>query len=867
MFSTHQAPEEGGWEHHQLHSMSSAGAYCQAVFNKKGDAVDFVYIEVNENFKRVFGLRNFVGLKASETIPDIDNGRKEFITRHLEVARTGITDTFVYCYETTDTWYTVTVSSHQQWFFTAVIEKSNDEQLAQKELRLSNELLEEAVVAAQVGIWDWFIETGEVFVNEIWAGIIGYTLKELEPLTIKRWKDLLHPDDLMHANARILRYFNGNTDGYALEFRMRHRHKDGHWVWINCSTKIVSRTPEGKPLRLLGVHTYINRQKEREAETQKQEDQFRLFFDNHSEPMLCIEPNEGAIVNANQAAVNFYGWSRDELCRMSIEHINTLPMVQILAQMRMAGSSNQVRLPSVHRTATGSLREVEVYTSTIPVEGQLLLYLVIHDVTKRKQAEEKIRSLACLAKAISDCNQTLIHVTNEATLLKKVCNILVNIGGYRMTWAGYAEHDEAKSVSIIAEAGYFKGYPHHYLLSWGDVPQGRGPTGTAIRTGRVSVVHDTETDPAFVLWRRDARKYGFASHLVLPLTADKGAFGAIGIYAAKSYAFESEEVELLLTLAQNISFGILLLRHRNTAEFSRKDRELLQHQLFKKQNDKHLLLREKDQKDIKRAKSGEKDALLLAKETIAELNKREKLLQEALASERLIAEQQRRFLSMISHEYRTPIAIINGNLDILMLNEKTSSTIQANATDKMKRAVKRLMEVMDTSLEKCRFFDDANSAAYQSLDLFAILCDQLADAAVLWPDRFYCSAEGIKGVRVLADQTFLNVTIFNLLDNARKYSPPNSPIRVDCRKDGTNVAILVVNQANTASPFIAEDLFKKYERGSNSANTGGAGMGLWLVREIVEMYQGTITIESEPQGIVATLRLPFVDDATSYQSN
>ena len=678
MLSTHQAPEEGGWEHHQLHSIRSAGAYCQAVFNENGEPVDFVHLEVNESFKRFFGLKNFVGLKASEIIPDIENRRKEFITRHLEVARTGITDTFACHFNTQDTWYTITVSSHQQWFFTSVIKKINDVQLAQKELRLSKELLEEAVVAAQVGIWDWFIETGEVFVNEIWAGIIGYTLKELEPLTIKTWKDLLHPDDLRHANAGILGYFNGGADDYALEFRMRH--KDGYWVWINCSTKIVSRTPEGKPLRLLGVHKNINRQKESEAEAQKKEDQFRLFFDNHSEPILCIEPNAGTIVNANQAAVNFYGWSRDELCRMSIEQINTRPMVQILAQMRMAGSSNHVKLPSVHRTATGSLREVEVYTSSIPVEGQLLLYLVIHDVTERKQAEEKVKSMACLAKAISDCNQTLIHVTNEA-------------------------------------------------------------------------------------------------------------------------------------------------------------------------------------------KSGEKDALLLAKETIAELSKREKLLQEALASERLIAEQQRRFLSLISHEYRTPIAIINGNLDILMLNEKSSTTIQADAMDKMKRAVKRLMEVMDTSLEQCRFFDDANSAAYQLLDLPEILCEQLADAAVLWPDRFYCRAEGIKGIRVLADQTFLNVTIFNLLDNARKYSPPNSPIRVDCRKDGANVAIIVINQANSASPFIGDDLFKKYARGSNSANTGGAGMGLWLVREIVEMYQGTITIESEPQGVVATLRLPFVDDATSIQLN
>ena len=859
MVSPHQDQEWGAWGFHLFQALRWGVAYCQAVFNENGQAVDFVHLEVNESYERITGLKKIVGLKASEVFPDIESLHPEFIARPLEVARTGVADTFECCFEPMHRCFNISVYSHKQWHLLVIIEDITEHKMAQEALHQSRARVDATIEAAKVGTWDWNFETGDVVINEIWANIIGYSLKELEPISINTWMEHIHPDDLLESSAVFQRHFVGDSDSYSIECRMRH--KDGHWVWIQDSGKIVARTSEGKPLRMLGTHIDISRRKQVEENLRKSEEQFRKLFENHTAPMLVIDPRGGNIVNANVAASNFYGWSRDEICRMTIQQINTLPPDRVRAEVMKCESGGQLRFAFSHRTANGSIRDVEVFSNSIPIEGKSRLYSIIHDVSERKRAEEKVESLSRALKATSDCNQVLIHTDDEVALLRKICHIVVDTGGYRMAWVGYAEQDEAKSVSVIAEEGFVEGYNQHRQISWADVPQGRGPVGITIRTGRTCVINNILDDPLFAPWRKEALNHGYSSLLTLPLKAEKTVFGVLTIYSSKADAFEPEETKLLLSLADNLAFGITVLRNRKVTEQITKDREQLQRQLLKAKQDELIRIREEEKRIIADARRTEKAALLLAGDMIAELHKREKLLETALTSERLISEQQRRFLSMISHEYRTPIAIINGNLDILMFSETALSMDYSSELDKMKRAIRRLMEVMDTALDQSRSFDVSTSSVLTRIDIAALVSAQLADVAALWPGRFYHITEEISGAKVIGDPQYLNIAIFNLLDNARKYSPPDSPIQIECRKDGADIVFRVINQSQITTPFISEELFKKYERGSNSANTGGAGIGLWLVRQIIEQYHGTITMESQPQGIVTTVRLPLADEA------
>ena len=83
---------------------------------------------------------------------------------------------------------------------------------------------------------------------------------------------------------------------------------------------------------------------------------------------------------------------------------------------------------------------------------------IIEDITEPKRMEETLRQASRALKAITECHQALIRATNETELLNEVCRIIVEVGGYRMAWVGYAEHDANKSVRPVAQTGFDDGY-------------------------------------------------------------------------------------------------------------------------------------------------------------------------------------------------------------------------------------------------------------------------------------------------------------------------------------------------------------------------------------------------------------------------
>src|SRR5690606_31887223 len=99
-------------------------------------------------------------------------------------------------------------------------------------------------------------------------------------------------------------------------------------------------------------------------------------------------------------------------------------------------------------------------------------------------AERELLRLNRALRVLSACNRAVTASRDEAELLQEVCRIVLEVGGYRAVWVSYAEQDEAKTVRPVAHAGGIGGYLDSLKLTWADAERGRGPTGTAIRTGR-----------------------------------------------------------------------------------------------------------------------------------------------------------------------------------------------------------------------------------------------------------------------------------------------------------------------------------------------------------------------------------------------
>jgi PAS domain S-box-containing protein len=170
----------------------------------------------------------------------------------------------------------------------------------------------------------------------------------------------------------------------------------------------------------------------------------------------------------------------------------------------------------------------------------------------RPQLEQLNRALVVL----SACNKAVATATSEAELLERACEAIVRVGGYRLSWVGYAEHDEDKRVRPVAQFGFDEGYVERVRITWGDDERGHGPTGTAIRTGRPEVAQRIGTDPRFEPWRADALERGYGSTISLPLVVEGERLGALVIYAAEPDAFDDGEALMLMQAADDLALGI-----------------------------------------------------------------------------------------------------------------------------------------------------------------------------------------------------------------------------------------------------------------------------------------------------------------------
>ncbi len=218
-------------------------------------------------------------------------------------------------------------------------------------------------------------------------------------------------------------------------------------------------------------------------------------------------------------------------------------------------------------------REVKVCAGTLLVTVTPILDAVgavsrtIHiakDITKWKQDSEELRRKNRALAALGRCNHALVHAEDERAFVQGICDILVRWGGYRLAWVGYRNDD--RTVHPVAHCGFEDGYLEKLRITWDDGERGRGPTGTAIRTGKPVVCRDIHTDPGFLPWRREALARGYASSIALPLHGGGRCLGALNLYAEEPDAFDAEETRLLAELADDLGYGIAALRTKKAHE-------------------------------------------------------------------------------------------------------------------------------------------------------------------------------------------------------------------------------------------------------------------------------------------------------------
>jgi len=231
----------------------------KAITDDKGVPSDYIILEVNRTFE-IIAERNkkeILGKKVSEIFP-------EWFKSFINIAGNKGNITKEHYFQNIGKWFRIQTNSAEEDYFSMVFLDITEYISFEDELIKEKQRFKYFIDVTNLGTWEWVLESGEVVFNERWANIIGYTLEEISPVSIKTWEQFTHPDDLKESSALIEKHLRGESDFYEFECRMKH--KNGEWVWVSDRGKISARDAEGKPLVISGTHQDIT---DRKVQTEK----------------------------------------------------------------------------------------------------------------------------------------------------------------------------------------------------------------------------------------------------------------------------------------------------------------------------------------------------------------------------------------------------------------------------------------------------------------------------------------------------------------------------------------------------------------------------------------------------------------------
>ena len=243
------------------------------------------------------------------------------------------------------------------------------------------------------------------------------------------------------------------------------------------------------------------------------------------------------------------------------------------------------------------------------------------------------------------------------------------------------------------------------------------------------------------------------------------------------------------------------------------------------------------------------------------LEQQASMLAEKLEHEQRLTDLQRNFVSMASHEFRTPLTVIDGQAQrLIKMKEQISGEELAERAGKMRAAVLRITSLIESLLNSSRLFEGSSGLYYHPapIDLAAVLQEVCQMHREISPGAQIVQRLQNLPAAIPGDAKLLYQAFSNLLSNALKYSANGSPIRVSAGVEGERVLVTVQDQGIGIPKQDIEHLFERYHRGGNVKGIVGTGIGLYLVKMVITLHGGEVAVESiEGQCSRFLVRLPL----------
>lgn len=240
-----------------------------------------------------------------------------------------------------------------------------------------------AMDVSNQGLWDWNILTGTVFYSNSWKTLLGFSQNEIGN-HINEWLTRLHPDDVRQVELDLQKHYQSETLFYETTYRLRA--KNGTYRWIHARGLLIEKTPDGQPARMIGTHLDI-------TENKQHDEQYKELFDSNPLPTWIYGEEDGRILLVNKAAIEQYGYTREEFLNNSIEFIHPEDQWKKLKERRKR-EKNEKKLTEpvwIHQKKGGERIYVSLNSTSITYDNRTARLVVAHDITEKVNTEKQLK--------------------------------------------------------------------------------------------------------------------------------------------------------------------------------------------------------------------------------------------------------------------------------------------------------------------------------------------------------------------------------------------------------------------------------------------------------------------------------------------
>jgi PAS domain S-box-containing protein len=542
--------------------------------------------------------------------------------------------------------------------------------------------------------------------------------------------------------------------------------------------------------------TDITESKNSELKLKQSEDRLRSIAESLTVMISITRVDDSLVLFANEPYLKTFGFKLNDIIGKKEPDIFVNPEDRISIQDSLKESEYVDNREIKVKRSDGSSLWIITSIRIISYMGEMAFLASSIDITGTKKTQEELVRLNRTLNAHSKSSQAMMHSKDEISYLNEVCKIIIKDCGHSMVWVGYAQNDEEKNVLPVSYYGFDRSYIDEMKITWDDSVYGRGPTGTAIRTGRPSICRNMLTDPRFAPWREAAVSRGFASSLVLPLISEGRTFGAVSIYSKEPDSFSDSEIDLLNDLADDLAHGISYIR----------------------------------------LEESERAAARAIKES------------ESKLKELIITKDK--FFNIVAHDLKNPFTSLLGSSELLYdnISQMTTDNVKKLAlilNDSAKSGYAILQNLLDWSRSQTGMI----RFCPHEINLRLIINENIDNLNLQTSNKEITMLSGLTtDLIIIADINLINTVLRNLLSNAVKFTHKKGVVKVNA-VSLMNEVILSVTDSGIGMPQDKIDQLFKLENSLSMPGTEkeqGTGLGLKLCKEFTELMGGRIWVESEP---------------------